>query len=372
MQRKSAIRKRPGTHTLESTRPSRYRALVELDAHRFVGLGFVASYWNADPNTIAQLRAVTGLAVQIAWGMGPAERTQPDDELGAWVRNCTGMGLAVRPWGWCDASDVDHARAEGRYHAERCHALAFDTWIANMEEPYDAHGDSSSARYAMPAAYAKGFTGRAAELGLELRALAITTTPRFGSSTADLSGAGWVTMPQAFSGADPSATVAAVVDHMVAWGWPAALIRPLVQVYATDGRRPVAQPYLDESAAAGVGVVPYIVEQALDDEGRALLVALTSATMRPFPLPGPLLEFGGGETMAGLGTVSSLRTAWDELEQSKADDTWRRNHPGEVDALKSYWDAPAGTPAPTTIKTHYGKGLLALAEARRYAEGSHA
>ena len=237
-----------------------------------------------------------------------------------------------------------------------------------MEEPYDAHGDSSSARYAMPAAYAKGFTGRAAELGLELRALAITTTPRFGSSTADLSGAGWVTMPQAFSGADPSATVAAVVDHMVAWGWPAALIRPLVQVYATDGRRPVAQPYLDESAAAGVGVVPYIVEQALDDEGRALLVALTSATMRPFPLPGPLLELGGGETMVGLGTVTSLRTAWDELEQSKADDTWRRNHPGEVDALKNYWDAPAGTPAPTTIKTHYGKGLLALAEARRYAK----
>jgi hypothetical protein len=358
--------------TLESTRPSRYGALVELDPHRFVGLGFVASYWNADPNTIAPLSAVTGLAVQIAWGMGPAERTEPGDELRAWVRKCKEMGLAVQPWGWCNAGDVEHARAEGRFHAECCHKFSFDTWIANMEEPYDAHGNSSSPRYTMPTAYANGFTGRAAELGLKLRALAITTTPTFASSTAELAGAGWVTMPQAFSGADPSATVAAVVKHMAAWGWPAARIRPLVQVYATDERRPPAQPYLEESATAGVGVVPYIVEQALDDDGRARLIALTSATMRPPSSSRGNGERDGGETTTGVGIVSSLRTAWDELEQSKADGAWRRDNPSEVNALKSYWDAPAGTPAPTTIKTHYGKGLLALAEARRYAEGSHA
>jgi hypothetical protein len=352
---------------------SRYRALVGLDSRRFVGLGFVASYWNADPNTIAQLRAVTGLAVQIAWGTGPAERTEPEDELLAWVSNCKHAGLAVQPWGWCDARDVDHARAEGRHHAERCQKLAFDTWIANMEEPYDAHGDSGSPRYTMPAAYANGFIERAAELGLELGALAITTTPRFGSSTADLASAGWVTMPQAFSGADPSATVSAVLDHMTAWGWPATLIRPLVQVYETNGKRPPAQPYLDESAAGRVGVVPYIVEQALDDEGRALLTALGPATMRaPSSGGGTGERVAGGEPTTGVGTVTSLRTAWDELEQSHVAAAWRRDNPGEVNALKRYWDAPAGTPAPTTIKTRYGKGLLAIAEARHYAEGTHA
>jgi hypothetical protein len=350
---------------------------VGFDPRRFVGLGFVASYWNADPHTIAPLRAVTGLAVQIAWGMGPSERTEPTDELVAWIRNCKSAGLAVQPWGWCDARDVDHARAEGRFHAERCQKLAFDTWIANMEEPYDAHGNSSSPRYTMPAAYAEGFTSRAAELGLELRALAITTTPRFGSSTADLAAAGWVTMPQAFSGADPSATVAAVVAHMGAWGWPAALIRPLVQVYETNGKRPPAQPHLDESATAGVGVVPYVVEQALDDEGRTLLTALTPATVRPPSSGGPTGGGTGGATVAGgtvagVGTVNSLRAAWDELERSHADDGWRHDNPGEANALQSYWDAPPGTPAPTTIRTHYGKALLAIAEARRYAEGTHA
>lgn len=79
----------------------------------------------------------------------------------------------------------------------------------------------------------------------------------------------------------------------------------------------------------------------------------------------------GGETMTGVGTVASLETAWDELEASNADDAWRRDNPKELQALTSYWSAPAGTPAPTTIKTHYGKGLLAITEARRYAEGSH-
>jgi hypothetical protein len=344
-----------------------------MDSTRFIGLGFVASFWNADPNTIAPLDVVDKLAVQIVWGDRPSERTEPPDELANWISRCHTHGFKVLPWGWCNSSNPDTARAEGRYHAERAIGLGFrDSWIANMEAPYDAHGDSSSIHYKQPAAYMEGFVARAAELGVSFQALGVTTTPFFASSTWELAGAGWVTMPQAFQADYPEATVARCVEHMEGWGWPVAQQRPLVQVYKSkDGQRPAAQPYLDDSAAKQVGVVPYIVEQALDDEGRALLKELVPATMRP-PQKSPE---NGGEEMP-VGTVTSLRLAWTQLEAANTDDAWRRDNPGEVSALVAYWNAPPGTEPPSVgsdgvIRTRYGQALLAITEARRYAEGSH-
>lgn len=266
-----------------------------MDANRFTGLGFVASYWNADAAAIKPLGAVSGLAVQITWGSAPAERTDPPNELQAWLARTRSYGLHVTPWGWCNASDIARAEDEGRYHAERAIAMGFrDEWIANMEHPYDAGGNSSSPKYEMPAAYAEGFTEAAKRAGVTFKALAITTTPFFGSSMAELAFAGWVTMPQAFSGDYAPATVDACVEHMQDWGWPPALIRPLVQVYkSANGQRPPVQPFLDDSAANGVGVVPYIVEQCMDDTAR--LQALAPATFRPPSGAAPIPPPDGGD-----------------------------------------------------------------------------
>jgi len=256
-----------------------------MDADRFTGLGFLASYWNADPSVIGPLEVVSSLAVQVVWGMQPAQDTDPPQKLYAWRDRCHAYGLGVIPWGWCDARDVAGAKAEGRYHAERLDALALDeevVYIPNMEAPYDAYGNSSAPQFPMAEAYGEALTERLDSLGLGISALAVTTTPFFASSQWQLAAAGWVTMPQAFSADYSEATVARAVEHMTGWGWPRAQIRPLVQTYAKSDVYPPAEPYLVESEAAQVGVVPYTVEQAVgENAGRELIRALTPATMRP-------------------------------------------------------------------------------------------
>lgn len=258
----------------------------------FAGLGFCATFQNADPSVIAPLGVARALAVQVAWGMQPSPDT---DLLPAWIDRCRTFGLDVVPWAWCAATTVDGAAAEGRYHAERCAALGLtETFVANAEEAYDAHGDSSSPRYLMVTAYVRAFTQRAGDLRLPFAALGLTSTPRFGSDVTAAIQAGWTGMPQAFPLAVPGATIAACVDHWRAWGWPTEQLRPLVQTYRTDGAYPPARAFLDESAAAGVGVAPYTVEQALDAEGRALLAELAPAVNR------------GGNTVEKIGPQSGI------------------------------------------------------------------
>jgi hypothetical protein len=248
-----------------------------VNGARFVGLGFVATVANADPSVIAPLGVVKGLAPKVAHGLDDAIDKYA---LAAWVSQCKNHGLNVVPWAWCSATDVNTARIEARSHADRAVELGCKAFIANPEEPYDAHGNSSDPRYYMCDQYWDAFFLRLSQLGVTLEAVGQTSTPFFASSAAEGIRRGVVMMPQAFVGAEPAATVAATVTHAEAWGWKRDHIRPLVQVYETNGVRPSAGPYLTESAALGVGVVPYIVEQALDDSGRALLVALTPATMR--------------------------------------------------------------------------------------------
>lgn len=283
-----------------------------MDAGRFTGLGFVASYWNADPSVIAPMEVVSSLAVQVAWGMMPSERTEPEDELSAWIRRCGSYGIPVQAWGWCNAWDTASAKQEARYHAERATELGFiETWIANMEEPYDAHGNSASAKYEMPATYMDAFVERADGLGVEYTALAITTTPFFASSQWALAKTGWVTMPQAFTADYANATVTACVGHMEAWGWPNGQIRPLVQVYkAPDGSRPAVGDYLTQSAAEHVGVVPYIVEQAMDAQGRQMLTELKPATFRP---PSGTPAPPDGDDMEVIGKQHGIDAAMDRI-----------------------------------------------------------
>jgi hypothetical protein len=87
-------------------------------------------------------------------------------------------------------------------------------------------------------------------------------------------------MPQAFTGEVPSATIPACVEHAEAWGWPRSRIRPLVQVYETNGQRPDAGTYNADSAAYRVGVVPYILEQAHDGDGQEMIRTLTPSIRR--------------------------------------------------------------------------------------------
>lgn len=312
-----------------------------MSLERFEGLGFVASYWNADPHAIAPLGVVRALAVQVAWGMAPSERTDPPDELDAWVDRCLECGLDVIPWAWCNASDPTSARYEGGYHAERCAELGFaEAFIANMEAPYDSAGDSSSVHYKQPDAYADGLLHAADSMGLVFEALAITTTPFFGSSTVELQQRGWATMPQAFVGDYPGATVAACVEHFEGWGWPVAQQRPLVQVYETGGVRPPTDGYLADSEAKGVGVVPYIVEQAMGGDGPTKLRELIPATWRPFASS----PDDGGFDVTKIGSQDGVDASCNRLRDLDPGGTiMRKDAKGKWPPL----DALAGTPLDT-------------------------
>src|SRR4029453_7216185 len=111
-------------------------------------------------------------------------------------------------WAWCDAQDEFAATSEGYAHAEIAASLPITKFIANMEEPYDAHGNSSSPRYYMADRYCEAF--RTILPGI---AFAVTTTPRWGSNPVGLREAGACFMPQAFFGDYPEATLHNCCQH---------------------------------------------------------------------------------------------------------------------------------------------------------------
>lgn len=87
----------------------------------------------------------------------------------------------------------------------------------------------------------------------------------------------------------------------------------------------------------------------------------------PDPEPPP----DGGDVVA-VGAAQSCREAWNNLCQASTLDAWRRDNPGEWQKLQAYWIAESGTGPPAGINSAMGKAHLAVIEARRYAEGSHA
>ena len=142
-----------------------------------------------------------------------------------------------------------------------------------MEEPYDAHGDSSSPKMGMPSRYlaALDYQGE----------LALTTTPRFASHLGEWVARAAIYQPQAFSletGVGLTETVTFARDTL---GYPVGLIRPLVQAYPTRGERPDPAALNAECEALGVGGIPYTIEQALDSEGQAWLEVMRPTIERP-------------------------------------------------------------------------------------------
>jgi hypothetical protein len=79
------------------------------------------------------------------------------------------------------------------------------------------------------------------------------------------------------------------------------------------------------------------------------------------------------------GVKFEVDNAWYWFEQSAVLENWREDNKGEYTKLSNYYYAAAGTPPPTTgtkkgeadIVTKTGKGLLALIEAGKWADGTH-
>jgi hypothetical protein len=245
-----------------------------MNPNKWVGLGFVATAENAAPDTIKNMGPITRAAPQIAFGMGYPENDPNLVHTKSMFKRCKVVGLGTAGWAWCCLPE--QAAAEAKHHAALTLDLGLTMFIANMEEPYDAHGNSNDPRMWAPDYYADAFRQVAPNVEF-----AITTTPRWASSGNQLRAAGACTMPQAFTGEVPSATISACVSHAKSWGWTIDRIRPLVQVYKTNDVRPSSAEYNLDAANQNVGVIPYILEQAFDGEGQAMIRDLAPSITRP-------------------------------------------------------------------------------------------
>lgn len=85
--------------------------------------------------------------------------------------------------------------------------------------------------------------------------------------------------------------------------------------------------------------------------------------IEPEPEPEPEVKVAGVKT--------ETDKAWDHFEEAKFLNQWYEDNPGEYTKIKNYKNAEPGTPAPLGIRSDFGKGLLALVEAGKYADGTH-
>jgi hypothetical protein len=179
------------------------------------------------------------------------------DSLAEW-------GLRAVGWAWCDAEDAYGARAEAtrtrRSHMTSGSTTSSPTWRRSTTRTGTRRPSSSTCRVTTARPSARSSLDRVrghVHPALRLQPAGDERCRR------RLDAAGVL--------ARPGATVAASCEHARAWGWPADRVRPLCQVYETDNHVPESGPYLAESAQYGVGLVPYILEQALSGQGRKLL-----------------------------------------------------------------------------------------------------
>ena len=193
---------------------------------------------------------VTRLFVQVAWG---TKATPVDEE---WLALARASGLELYAWAWCNGESVE---GEAEVHAQA--AQGYPAFCANLEEPYDAHGDAANPKFGLPARYLAALDWEGP--------LALTTTPRFASDMTAWIARGALYCPQAFP-LETGVGLTECVTFAQSWGWPLELIRPLVQSYPTKGLRPDPDELDAEATVLGVGGIPYTIEQAMDDRGAGL------------------------------------------------------------------------------------------------------
>ncbi len=247
----------------------------------WAGSAFVWTYGNVPLTGLPPW--ITRLFVQLCSGLEPSEQSPTQQ----WLDQAR-QRFELAAWHWCTGENPE---AEAQYHATTTYDHGIQILVANIEEPYDAHGDSTNPRFKMPGRYLNALHWDGP--------LALTTTPRFASDMTGWRDAGAVFMPQSF----PTATeggddIPTVIRHAEAWGWPRAQIRPLAQTYAgAAGARPDATQQNAQAAELGVGVTPYTVEQSI---GSPALDQLRQAIERPTQ---PTTSGGGGTVATDWWTV---------------------------------------------------------------------
>lgn len=296
---------------------------MKCDPTQWVGLGFVATIENAPGEVLTQIDGISSVCAQVAWGLN----AQKPDRMQEYLYDLNRWDLTPMGWGWCDGEDPFQARAEGLAHARIASDLGLKHFVANMEEPYDAHGNVNSPKWDLPRDYCEAFRGILPDIHF-----AVTTTPRWASNHQALRDAGAVIMPQAFFGDYADATLDACCKFCADYGWKMDRVRPLVQVYENPkGAVPDPYVYLDESADWDVGVVPYILEQALGGAGRAALTALVPAITRQPSVPLP--PTNGDDFMEKIGDQHGITAFVD----------WLQAQPGMPERKPNYDPAKPGT-----------------------------
>jgi len=250
---------------------------------------FVANPGGCPLDQVKALDLFDALCVQVAWG------TEPVEIFPEWMAQAHSLGIKLYAWAWCDGKDV-----EGEANLHRACAEGFDAFSANMEEPYDAHGDSSSPKYKMPGQYLHALNWPGP--------LALTTTPKFASDMGAFIQSGAIHQPQAFSMENATATFSAAVDHSMSWGWPLSQIRPLIQCYPTLGVRPDPYELNVEAESYDLGGIPYVVESALDGEGKDWLETARPTIEREQPQDHP------EDTMEMIGSQHGIKAAYNRMK----------------------------------------------------------
>jgi hypothetical protein len=256
---------------------------------------FVSTPENVPPSAA---QYVDRLWVQVASGCGPPGVPLSDSTLGV-LR----ASFQVGAWAWCVGPGEPgggEPEDEARYHAQAARERGFTEFISNQEHFYDAHGNQGDLRYVYPRRYLEALDWDGP--------LGLTTTPFFGSDMSAWTARKAIFMPQAFT-LENGASFTACVGYAHAWGWPDYLIRPLVQCYMTNGQRPDPQALNVEATGLGLGGIPYIIEQAMDDAGRSWLAQMQPTIDRPQQNP----PSEGEDLMTLIGSQDGITAACNRL-----------------------------------------------------------
>jgi hypothetical protein len=219
--------------------------------------------WVNTPTDIGpDLVAGLGYQAAIIWAHSPV--------AAAWVDAARRLNMKVAGWHRCTLPDPAQ---DGQQAANTTLHLALDGYALNIEAEYDTFGNSND-------------TATLARTGQLLTAfhtvcpqvpLAAAVTPRWTGDHNALREHGCCLMPEAYPGEVPDATVKACVDFAELYGWLAADVRPLFQVYPTDGVRPSASQAIADAHTAGVRLTPYPIEASLDDQNTLRMIAQVAA-----------------------------------------------------------------------------------------------
>lgn len=253
---------------------------------------FIATPGNAP--IIESSDSIDTIFIQVAWGTGPPGAPISDEQLDVLKRY-----FKIGAWAWCQGADIAQ---EAEWHAEKAHEISAECFIANMEEQYDAHGNSSDPKYSMPTEYLDVLLPDIGDMPL-----GVTTTAKFGSDMRKWIGSGAIYMPQAFP-LENFCTVEDAVEHGMAWGWPIYQIRPLVQTFQTGGQWPDFERMNTDAARYEIGVIPYTFEQ-----GYSVFPELSESIRRPNPEP-PLPPPEEGDAMQLIGSQHGIVAAYNRMK----------------------------------------------------------